>query len=70
MSCRRWNPASFVQVHRAAIVNLYFVARIPPNRPGRSAIGLNHGLGADRGQPQRGQAAAHVVTMRGGATYL
>jgi DNA-binding LytR/AlgR family response regulator len=35
----------FVQVHRAAIINLNFVQRIVRERPGRCVVELKHGLG-------------------------
>lgn len=41
----RLNPQMFVQVHRASIVNLHFVARIHRERPGRFKVELKHGLG-------------------------
>lgn len=41
----RLNPQSFVQVHRASIVNLRFVAKIHRERPGRFTVELKHGLG-------------------------
>jgi DNA-binding LytR/AlgR family response regulator len=41
----RLDPQVFVQVHRAAIVNLRFVAKIHRERPGRFVIELKHGLG-------------------------
>lgn len=41
----RLNPQTFVQVHRASIVNLRFVARIHRERPGRFLVELKHGLG-------------------------
>lgn len=39
------DPRSFVQVHRAAIVNLHFIARVVRDRPGHSLVELKHGLG-------------------------
>jgi DNA-binding LytR/AlgR family response regulator len=41
----RLDPQIFVQVHRATIVNLRFVAKIQRERPGRFVIELKHGLG-------------------------
>jgi DNA-binding LytR/AlgR family response regulator len=41
----RLNPQTFVQVHRASIVNLRFVAKIHRERPGRFMVELKHGLG-------------------------
>lgn len=41
----RLNPQTFVQVHRASIVNLHFVARVHRERPGRFMVELKHGLG-------------------------
>lgn len=41
----RLDPQTFVQVHRGAIVNLHFVARIVRERPGHCVIELKHGLG-------------------------
>lgn len=41
----RLDPQTFVQVHRASIVNLRFVARIHRERPGRFMVELKHGLG-------------------------
>jgi len=41
----RLDPSCFVQVHRSAIVNLHFIARIVRERPGRSVVELKHGLG-------------------------
>lgn len=41
----RLNPQTFVQVHRASIVNLRFVAKIHRERPGRFLVELKHGLG-------------------------
>lgn len=41
----RLNPQIFVQVHRASIVNLRFVAKIHRERPGRFMVELKHGLG-------------------------
>lgn len=41
----RLNPQTFVQVHRASIVNLHFVARVHRERPGRFLVELKHGLG-------------------------
>jgi DNA-binding LytR/AlgR family response regulator len=41
----RLNPQAFVQVHRASIVNLRFVARVLRERPGRFVVELKHGLG-------------------------
>lgn len=41
----RLNPQTFVQVHRASIVNLRFVAKIHRERPGRFIVELKHGLG-------------------------
>lgn len=42
---QRLDPRDFVQVHRAAIVNLNFVARIVRERPGHCVVELKHGLG-------------------------
>lgn len=44
MNCRWLDGARFVQVHRAAIVNLYMVARSLRNRCGCSIVELNDGL--------------------------
>lgn len=41
----RLDPKNFVQVHRASIVNLHFVAKIHRERPGRFMVELKHGLG-------------------------
>ena len=41
----RLDPQCFVQVHRAAIVNLHFVAKIHRSRPGHFTIELKHNLG-------------------------
>lgn len=41
----RLDPQTFVQVHRASIVNLRFVAKIHRERPGRFLVELKHGLG-------------------------
>jgi DNA-binding LytR/AlgR family response regulator len=41
----RLDPRSFVQVHRASIVNLRFVAKIHRERPGHFLVELKHGLG-------------------------
>ncbi|NRF70030.1 response regulator transcription factor [Aquincola sp. S2] len=41
----RLDPRCFVQVHRASIVNLHFIARILRERPGHCVIELKHGLG-------------------------
>jgi len=41
----RLNPQTFVQVHRASIVNLHFVAKVHRERPGRFIVELKHGLG-------------------------
>ena len=41
----RLDPQCFVQVHRAAVVNLHFVERIVRERPGHCVIALKHGLG-------------------------
>jgi DNA-binding LytR/AlgR family response regulator len=41
----RLDAQVFVQVHRATIVNLRFVATIHRERPGRFVIELKHGLG-------------------------
>jgi len=41
----RLDPRTFVQVHRASIVNLRFVAKIHRDRPGRFLVELKHGLG-------------------------
>lgn len=41
----RLDPRTFVQVHRASIVNLRFVAKIHRERPGRFLVELKHGLG-------------------------
>lgn len=41
----RLDPRCFVQVHRAAIVNLHFVARIRRDRPGHFVVELKDGLG-------------------------
>lgn len=41
----RLNPQTFVQVHRASIVNLRFVEKIHRERPGRFMVELKHGLG-------------------------
>ena len=42
---QRLDPHTFVQVHRAAIVNLHFVLRIVRERPGRCVVELKHDLG-------------------------
>lgn len=42
---QRLDPRCFVQVHRAAIVNLRHVARILRERPGHCVVELKHGLG-------------------------
>lgn len=42
---QRLDPSSFVQIHRAAIVNLHFVARIVREHPGHCVVELKHGLG-------------------------
>lgn len=39
------DSACFVQVHRGAIVNLHFIARIVRDRPGHCVVELKHGLG-------------------------
>lgn len=39
------DPRCFVQVHRAAIVNLHFVQRMVREASGRSVVELKHGLG-------------------------
>lgn len=39
------DPSIFVQVHRSAIVNLRFVARMQRVRPGQFVVELRHGLG-------------------------
>ncbi len=41
----RLNPQTFVQVHRASIVNLRFVAKIHRERAGHFVVELKHGLG-------------------------
>jgi len=41
----RLDPAAFVQIHRAAIINLHFVERIVRDRPGHCVVELKHGLG-------------------------
>lgn len=41
----RLDPQTFVQVHRASIVNLHFVAKIHRERPGRFLVELKNGLG-------------------------
>lgn len=42
---QRLDPRCFVQVHRAAIVNLRHVACIVRERPGHCVVELKHGLG-------------------------
>ncbi len=41
----RLDPRRFVQVHRAAIVNLHFIDHIERDRPGHCVVMLKHGLG-------------------------
>jgi DNA-binding LytR/AlgR family response regulator len=42
---QRLDPQRFVQVHRAAIVNLHFVEHIEREASGRCVVELKHGLG-------------------------
>lgn len=42
---QRLDPQRFVQVHRAAIVNLHFVEHIEREPSGRCVVELKHGLG-------------------------
>jgi DNA-binding LytR/AlgR family response regulator len=42
---QRLDPQRFVQVHRAAIVNLHFVEHIEREASGRCVVALKHGLG-------------------------
>ena len=42
---QRLDPQRFVQVHRAAIVNLHFVEHIERESSGRCVVELKHGLG-------------------------
>jgi len=42
----RLDPQQFVQVHRASVVNLRFVAGVQRDRPGRLRVELKHGLGS------------------------
>lgn len=42
----RLDPKTFVQIHRATIVNLRFIAKIQRERPGHFVVELKHGLGA------------------------
>lgn len=51
----RLDAKRFVQVHRAAIVNLHFVARIRRNRPGHFTVELKHGLGEVESSRARGE---------------
>ncbi|WP_181179059.1 LytR/AlgR family response regulator transcription factor [Methylibium rhizosphaerae] len=53
----RLDPLAFVQVHRAAIVNLHFVARIVRDRPGHCVVELKHGLG----QVEASRAGAELL---------
>ncbi len=50
----RLNPQTFVQVHRASIVNLRFVAKIHRERAGHFVVELKHGLG--KGEASRARA--------------
>lgn len=54
---QRLDPLTFVQVHRSAIVNLHFVARIVRERPGRCVVELKHGLG----QVEASRAGAELL---------
>jgi DNA-binding LytR/AlgR family response regulator len=54
---QRLDPLAFVQVHRAAIVNLHFVARIVRDRPGHCVVELKHGLG----QVEASRAGAELL---------
>ena len=54
---QRLDPQCFVQVHRAAIVNLRFVEHIEREPSGRCVVELKHGLG-------------HVEASRSGAELL
>lgn len=53
----RLDPAAFVQIHRAAIVNLHFVERIVRDRPGHCVVELKHGLG----QVEASRAGAELL---------
>lgn len=53
----RLDPRTFVQVHRAAIVNLHFVRRIVRERPGHVVVELEHGLG----QVEASRAGAELL---------
>lgn len=54
---QRLDPHTFVQVHRAAIVNLHFVQCIVRERPGRCVVELKH----DLGQVEASRAGAELL---------